>query len=269
MEFIRIGETRVSRFILGSNPFSGFSHQGPEMDLRMMRYYTTRRIKETLREAERLGIDTLIGRTDHHVMRFLLEYRDEGGRLQWFAQTCPFVGPQEMCVERAVEGGAAACHIHGGVMDHLFAQGKAEEAVPVVKMIREAGMLAGVAAHNPEVIRWAEKNLEVDYYMCSYYNSEPRDEKEGHDSQSEEWFRDEDRRVMAQLIQGLSKPAVHYKIMAAGRNDPAEAFSFAAGCMRPVDAVCVGIYSENIPGMFEQDVNLFLDNLKNYGKFDK
>ena len=64
MDFVRIGDIRVSRFILGSNPFSGFSHQSPEMDLKMMRFYTTRRIKDTLREAERLGINTLIGRTD-------------------------------------------------------------------------------------------------------------------------------------------------------------------------------------------------------------
>ena len=124
MEPVQLGDISVSRFILGSNPFSGFSHQGPEMDLRMKRYYTTQRIKDTLREAERLGVNTLVGRTDHHVMRLLLEYWDEGGKIQWFAQTCPGVGPTEMCVRRALEGGAKACHIHGGVMDHLLAQGR-------------------------------------------------------------------------------------------------------------------------------------------------
>ena len=38
-----------------------------------------------------------------HVMRMLLEYRDEGGRLQWLAQTCPGVGLARMCVRRAVD----------------------------------------------------------------------------------------------------------------------------------------------------------------------
>jgi aryl-alcohol dehydrogenase-like predicted oxidoreductase len=66
MDYIELGNVRVSRFILGSNPFSGFSHQGPEMDLAMKRYYTTETIKETIRRAEALGINTLIGRTDHH-----------------------------------------------------------------------------------------------------------------------------------------------------------------------------------------------------------
>ena len=62
MEFVHLGNLRVSRFILGSNPFSGFSHQSPEMDRRMMRYYTTQRIKETLREAERLGMTNQVNR---------------------------------------------------------------------------------------------------------------------------------------------------------------------------------------------------------------
>ncbi|HUU27146.1 MAG TPA: hypothetical protein VM123_04970 [archaeon] len=256
MDFVRFGEIRVSRLILGSNPFSGFSHHGPEMDLQMMRYYKTGKIKETLFEAQRLGINTVVSRTDHHVMRFLLEYWDEGGTLQWFAQTCPEVGPQEMCVERAVSGQARACHIHGGVADHLYAQGRLDELVPVVRQIHETGMLAGIAGHQPGVIKWAEENLEVDYYMCSYYNPIGRDDNPEHVRGMAETYLEKDRKVMTDLIKGLSRPVIHYKVMAAGRNDPAEAFAYAAGCMRPEDAVCVGVYTEKNPEMLEEDVNL-------------
>ena len=87
MDIVTIAGVETSRFILGSNPFSGFSHQGTERDVEMKRWYTVARIKETLFEAERLGITTLIARTDFHVIRMLLEYRDAGGKLQWFAQT--------------------------------------------------------------------------------------------------------------------------------------------------------------------------------------
>ena len=38
VENIQIGGVKVSRFILGSNPFSGFSHQGEEADQAMVRY---------------------------------------------------------------------------------------------------------------------------------------------------------------------------------------------------------------------------------------
>ncbi len=59
MQYVNIKDVPVSRFILGSNPFSGFSHQGVERDRAMVRHYTTARIKEVLREAERLGLHTV------------------------------------------------------------------------------------------------------------------------------------------------------------------------------------------------------------------
>ena len=261
MDKVKIGEVSVSRFILGSNPFSGFSHQGQEMDLKMKGYYTTRRIKNTIREAERLGINTFIGRTDYHIMRLLLEYRDEDGKVQWFAQTCPEVGSSEMCINRAIQGGALACHIHGGVMDNLLVQGKLDEVRSAIEMIKTSGMLAGIAGHNPEIFKWAEENLDVDYYMCSYYNPIPRDKTPEHISGTEEMFLEEDRRVMTDLIQKLSKPVIHYKIMAAGRSKPSEAIAYACSKMRPIDMVCVGVYTENNSDMLEENVKLYLRSL--------
>jgi len=257
MQMINIGEASLSRFILGSNPFSGFSHQGRDTDQAMRRYYTTARIKETLRQAEELGINTLIGRTDHHVMRVLLEYYDEGGTLQWFAQTCPGVGPTEMCINRAKSMEARACHIHGGVMDNWLAQGQMDEVQPAIDRIRELGMLAGIAGHNVGVFQWAEEHLDCDYYLCCYYNPTPRDQDPSHDPGAQERYAEEDRKAMTDLIQTLSRPVIHYKVLAAGRNDPAEAFAYVASKLRPTDAVCVGIYTAGAPDQLAQDVALF------------
>ena len=261
MQRVAIGGIEISRFILGSNPFSGFSHQSPETDLAMTRYFTAERIKETLHEAESLGVNTLMARVDNHMARLLLEYWDEGGKLQWFAQTCPEIGNPEACAAKASAGGAKACHIHGGVMDYLLAQGRTSEIPPVIDMIRQNGMLAGIGGHNPDVFKWAEDNLDVDYYMCCYYNSAHRDERAEHVSGMSEWFLEEDRRTMTNLIRTLSRPVVHYKILAAGRNGPKEAFEYAAKAMRPTDAVCVGICQKDKPGMFKEDVALFEESL--------
>ena len=256
MERVRIGDLEVSRLILGGNPFSGFSHQSPEMDAEMKHYYTTARIKETYRRAEELGINTHIGRADHHIIRVLMEYWDEGGTIQWIAQTCPELGSIARGVQNAVQGGAKACFVHGGVMDHLFAQGKMDEVIDAVNMIHDAGMPAGVAAHNPEVLEWAEEHLEVEFYMCSYYNSIRRDQNPEHVPGAREWFWPEDRERMARTIRGLSKPAIHYKVLAAGRNDPREAFEFVGEHIRPPDAVCVGIFTKYRPRELEEDVAL-------------
>jgi hypothetical protein len=261
MQYVSFGDIQVSRFIIGSNPFSGFSHQTPETDMRMKRYFTVARIKETLREAESLGINTIIARSDHHVMRMLLEYWDEGGTLQWFAQTCPELGTPEVSIVRAADLGARACHIHGGVMDYLLAQGRMNEVPALLDMIRQKGMLAGIAGHNPQVFEWAEQHLDTDYYLCSYYNSAHRDQRAEHVSGMKEWFLDEDRQAMVDVISRLSRPVVHYKILAAGRNDPAAAFDFAARHMRPNDAVCVGVGLPDSSAILREDVHLLEHSL--------
>lgn len=256
MDTVKIGDVEVARFILGSNPFSGFSHQGRERDQEMIHHYTSSRIKEVLREAESLGINTLMARGDHHMQRLLLEYWDEGGTLQWFGQTCPEVGPPEKTLELVSRAGALACHIHGGYADHLLAAGELDKLRPTVEHARKLGLAIGCAGHITDTIRWVEENLDVDYYMCSYYNPIPRKVSAEHQSGTQEAYLDEDRQAMTELIQTLSKPVIHYKVMAAGRNDPAEAFEHVVRSMRPGDAVCVGVYPKDKPDMLKEDVEL-------------
>jgi len=256
---IPIRDIQVSRFIIGGNPFSGFSHRGVDCDREMVAYFTVDRIKKTLRQAEDLGIDTFLGRADQHIIRMLLEYRSEGGAIQWFAQTCPEMTSIERSLDDAIAGGAAAAYVHGGVMDNLLATGRLDQVPPAVEKIRKAGLPAGVAGHDPRVFEWAEANLDLDFYMCSYYNSAHRDENAEHIHGRPEWFLPEDRDRMAAVIGTLSKPTIHYKVLAAGRNDPAEAFDFVARHIRPQDAVCVGVYMKDRPDMLAEDVRLFLE----------
>jgi len=257
MEFVKIADALVSRFIIGGNPFSGFSHVSPEMDLRMKRYYTTARIKQTLADAEALQINTLVARADAHILRVLLEYRDEGGHIQWIAQTCPELRDHEMSIRRAADNDATGCYLHGGYIDTIFAQGRMDELPPLIEKIRERGMAAGIAGHNPDVFRWAEEKLEVDFYMCSYYNPAARDRAGQARPGAEQRFHQQDRKLMTDTIRHLSPPVIHYKVLAAGRNDPREAFAYVAHSMRPGDAVAVGVYTEQAPDMLAQDVRLF------------
>lgn len=256
LDTVLFGTLPVSRLILGSNPFSGFSHQSVERDNEMRHYFTVANLKATLRSAEALGITTLCARADHHVTRLLMEYWDEGGTLQWLAQTCPELGPIERGVQNAINGGAKACYIHGGVMDNLLANNRLDEVPPAIEMIRSAGLAAGVAGHNPRVIEWAEEHLDVDFYMCCYYNPSSRDRVAEHIHGSTEWFLPEDRRRMTEVIGTLSKPAIHYKVMAAGRNDPREALAFTARHLRRNDAVCIGVFPKDKPDMLAEDARI-------------
>jgi len=260
--FIRLGGVEVSRLIIGGNPFSGFSHQNPATDLVMKRYFTTARIKNVLRSAEELGITAFIGRADRHITRLLFEYWNEGGKIRWIAQTCPEMASTARSIEDALSEGAAACYLHGGVMDNLFARKEMKEIPDLIRKIKDAGIPAGISGHNPKVFEWAEKNLDVDFYMCSYYNSAHRDKSAELRSGMAEWFNDGDRDIMVSTIKKLSKPAVHYKIFAAGRKNPRDAFAFTARHLRPGDGVCIGVYPERKPEMIAEDVTLFAQYVK-------
>jgi hypothetical protein len=166
-----------------------------------------------------------------------------------------------VCVRRAAKGSAAACHIHGGVMDQLVANGRGDEAKPVVELIRSKGMKAGIAGHTTRVFEWARENLDVDYYMCCYYNPTPRANDPEHVHGAPEEYRPEDREAMVKVIPTLSKPVIHYKIMAGGRNDAREAFRYCGRHMRPEDLVCVGAYTGDNPRMLEENVKLFEETI--------
>jgi hypothetical protein len=143
-------------------------------------------------------------------------------------------------------------------MDNCLAKGDMSDPLAGIARIREAGLPAGIAGHNPEVFRWAERErLGVDYYLCSYYNSAHRDQGAEKSPDQPEWFLEEDRRIMAETIAGLSRPVIHYKVMAAGRNQPGEALAFAARTMRPGDGLCVGVFPKDRPEMLAEDVRLF------------
>ena len=263
---VKLGSVEVSRLIVGGNPFSGFSHQTPDRDRDMRHWYTVERIKETLRKAAAAGITAHISRADHHVIRYLMEFWDEGGVLTWLAQTCPEVGSVMRGVENAIGGGAKACHLHGGMMDHLFAAGQLQEIPGAIARLKEAGLAAGIAGHNPAVFEWAEENLDVDYYMCSYYNPQPRETHAEHIHGMTEDFNDRDRQVMTRTIAKLRRPVIHYKVLAAGRTPPREALAFVAQHLRAQDAVCVGVWMKDNPKSLEEDVKWLEEGLEKAGK---
>ena len=99
-----------------------------------------------------------MGRADKHIVRLLGEYWDEGGTIQWIAQTCPEFGSPLAGVNAAIHGGAHAVYIHGGQMDFLLANNRLPEAVAAFERIKEAGLPAGIAAHKPDAHLWANEN---------------------------------------------------------------------------------------------------------------
>ena len=77
----------VSRLICGGNPLSGFSHVSAELDREMIEYYNMPNLQALLTECQAQGINTIQSRGDRHQMRMYLEHRQNGGKMNWIAQT--------------------------------------------------------------------------------------------------------------------------------------------------------------------------------------
>jgi hypothetical protein len=263
---VHLGDVPVSRFILGSNPIGGYSHQTVERDREMVDWYTMERVKELQRFAEAAGVTTHLARADNFVVRAFREHWNEGGGLTWIGQQCPGVGTLMHGVNNSIHGGAKCCFLHGGEMDLRVAEGNTAEVVDAIQAIKDAGLAAGAAGHRTDTVRWAADHLDLDFFMTCYYNPSDRTRQAARNYDDTEYYGAEDRDAMAALIQELPAPAIHFKVLAAGRNDPAEAFAYVADAYRPGDAVCVGIFTRDDPDMIQKDIDLLESALRKRGK---
>jgi len=245
---INLAGVTVSRLIVGGGPFSGNSHVSGELSREMRDYYTVERIKATLRECEAEGIDTFLGRADNHLQRMLVEYWNEGGSIQWIAQTCPERASVADNLRQAAATGARFAYLHGGQADRLVAAGDLDTIREVLSVGRELGLVMGVGGHDPRThLEVAGRELGAQFHCCCFYNLS---------GARGEIYLPEDRDRMLDTVQSIPGPVIGYKIMAAGRNEPEEAFGYAFGRLRATDAVCVGVYPKHRPDEIRQNADL-------------
>ena len=146
---------KVTRLVLGANPFAGYSHQSPQRDQAMLAYYTVARIRETWDRAEAAGINTMVtNNTTPNVLQAVREYRSAGGALQWIAQIAFRPGQSmEEAIDEAVRIGCRAMYFHGGLVDEAYQRKDEAKVRGWCDRARSLGVPAGVAGHAPEVHR--------------------------------------------------------------------------------------------------------------------
>ncbi len=250
----------VSRIVVGGNPISGIGHQDAPLDRALRDYYTTARIKETLFRCEELGINTAVLRADNHIIRLLHEYWNEGGTIQWFAQTAPERASVLDNIRQVAGAGAKACYLHGGVADRHQEQGTLEAFAEPLALIRERGMVPGIAGHQPKTHLDAQaQGLDFDFHMVCFYNLTGRQGKiDVADAQADRYHPD-DRARAARLLGQLTRPCIAYKILAAGRNDPREAIPFAVRHLKPTDICAIGFFPKDRPSEIADDIQIFCE----------
>ena len=249
---IRLGNHAITRLIAGSNPVNGYSYLGPLMDQHMRDYFTPERIVEFLANCERAGINTHQFGGPGPMAGTIRALRERGSKLKFLSLHSS--ESDGMSVEQVVrEHDLIALVHHGGVTDRLFQQGKSGQVHDFVKRVHDAGLLAGVSAHNPGCIqRIADEGWKVDFFMtCFYHLTRTREDlaqmPQVATLEVSYPFFDSDPETMTKVVRQVRQPCLGFKILAAGRHchdaqSVRQAFQFAFEHIKPTDGVIVGMY---------------------------
>lgn len=145
----------VSRLICGGIPLSGFSHVSQELDRQMVEYYTMPNLQALLQQCWKHGIDTVQSRSDRHQMRIYLEHRQNGGKMQWVAQTASEFRDIGANIAEIARYGPIAIYHHGTHSPH---SGEIDCVRHFFKAIYDHGLPADIGTYIPAVVEYAEEN---------------------------------------------------------------------------------------------------------------
>lgn len=247
---VEFGPARVSRLIAGGNPVSGISHMSAALSREMLDYFTSANIKRLLRDCEQSGVNTWQSRGDRHILRLLHEYRQEGGRIQWIAQTATEIDFERNLREIAGEK-PVGIYLHGVRTDRAWMAGAIDTLQDALKAIRQTGARVGLGSHIPAVFDYVEsKNWDLDFYMMCLYNlsrSAGENARLAGKPVPDELFWDPDRAEMLKRVRATSKQCLIFKVYGAGRwcgsqEQMLAALRQVAASAKPQDAVVIGMF---------------------------
>ncbi|MFH2069006.1 MAG: hypothetical protein ABII89_06055 [Candidatus Omnitrophota bacterium] len=248
---------KVTRLIIGANPFGGYSHQNAERDRKMREYYTIARIKETWARAEAAGINTMVTNNETpHVLQAVREYLRDGGSLQWIAQVNqPAETDMTLAIHETVKIGCKAIYFHGGLVEDVFRRKDIETLRNWCDQARSYNVPVGVAGHSPEVHYWVDSLGIADFHTVCFFNCGSL-----HDGKGDK-FRLSDLAPATETIRTIRKPCIAYKIMGAGRIDPRMALEYAFTSIKTTDVVNVGMYRGDKDDIVEENASILREIL--------
>ena len=240
---------------------SGFAHSRDLIYVSKLlsNYFTDEKIFETLQKCEEQGVNTAILRLDDKTLKIINKYWHEiGGEIQWIAQCKLPTKDWKSEILQAIDNGADAVYIHGGVADGWVELNDLTLLGQAVELIRDNGVPAGIAGHMVEVpMAIHASDIEVDFYMKTinaknYWSAGPMPR---HDSV---WAENPEKTI--EVMKKIEKPWIAYKVLGAGAIHPKAGFRYAF--QNGADFLSVGMFDFQV----EEDVahaNMILANSQN------
>ena len=256
----KIGNVSISRLFIGGNLIGGWAHSRDLIYVSSLfkAYNTEKKIFDTLELAEERGINTIILNPQYFSM-INKYWKERGGEIQLLAETWPKPDDVKTGVQLAVDNGAAAIYIQGGVSDNLVKYNRVDIIAKCIQEIKDQGFPAGFGCHSLEVPIACEKaGVNPDFYVKTlhpdnYWSATPKDNRQEfsvdiknfpehnayHDNM---WDIFPDKTI--EFMKHIEKPWIAFKTLAAGAIHPKEGFTFAFE--NGADFICAGMFDFQI-----------------------
>jgi hypothetical protein len=238
-----VGSISVSRMIIGTNWFLGYTHCTAAKSISTERMVTNiSAIADIIEVFFRRGVDTIMcPHTKTCIPEAIHEAEQRTGVKALIVSTpsfttsplTPFNGFDLTEAARILDAEAAKgvtiCMPHTSTTDVMVDKctRQVRQMDTLCRMIRERGMLPGLSTHIPETVVYAdESGLDVETYIQPFNLL-------GYLMQLEvDW--------VGRIIQNAKKPVMTIKTMAAGQIRPYQALTFTWNAIRDCDMVTLG-----------------------------
>ena len=232
-----VGGVSVSRLIIGTNWFLGWSHTSLAKDNFIKGYQSRESIAAVIGVFLESGIDTVMGPMSPLLIDALRLAEDRAGKKLLrvltpafsLAPDCAREDSPEAAFDFCQKHGATFCLPHQCVTDALIDRraGIIRDLDRYTRMIRERGMIPGLSTHMPEAVVYADRQkADVETYLQPYNSA-------GFLLQVEvDW--------VLKVIKEARKPVMTIKPLAAGRILPPVGLAFVWATLRDCDMVTIG-----------------------------
>jgi len=243
-----IGPFELSRMLIGSNTFFGYSHFSHAKDTWLRRYFTPDRITGVIEACATEGLNSILsgaGSRFNTGLKPILEEVEHrtGVHVVWIGTPGGHTLEELLDeIRAAADRGVEICMPHQMYTDNMLVpnEGRLIGYEEAAQLIRDLGMVPGLSTHRPETITTCDQaGYDVAAYIQPYnpIGFLCAVETDG----------------LERVINRTDKPVIVIKPLGAGRVLPPTGLNFCYSTIKPTDTVCVGMLSvEEV----EEDVEL-------------
>jgi hypothetical protein len=232
-----VGGISISRLIVGTNWFLGYSHTSAAKDRFIKEFMTRERVADILTVFLQSGVDACMGMPVPMLSAAIEDAQARTGRRMHLILTPTFnirpggppEGKPERVFDRCKELGATFCFPHSSLVDCLLDRLRRtiRQYDRHARLIRQRGMVPGLSTHLPESVLIAdETGADAESYI-QIYNAIG-------------FLMTVEADWCMRVIQRARKPVMTIKPLAAGRLLPPVGLAFAWNTIRDQDMVTIG-----------------------------